>query len=88
MLDAIIDKYPSVLVVKSLCKRKVPRFVWDYFDSAAGRETMTTVDREGLDKVLKHPRVLATFKNLNLSVKFLGLEYSRPYGVAPIGMVG
>ncbi|ATX66769.1 alpha-hydroxy acid oxidase [Roseinatronobacter bogoriensis] len=81
-------RYPALSDLKATCKRRVPWFVWEYLDSATGRESVKPRNRAELDKVLFRPAILRGAIVPDLSTRFLGQDYAMPVGVAPIGMSG
>ena len=81
-------RYPALSDLKATCKRRVPWFVWEYLDSATGRESVKPRNRAALDKVLFRPAILRGPIVPDLSTQLLGQDYAIPVGVAPIGMSG
>ena len=66
----------------------MPRFVWEYLDSATGDETTKRRNREALDRVGLMPSVLHGEFAPDLATTFLGRAFPVPFGIAPIGMSG
>ena len=87
-LDRIIDRYPDLIDIRERCRRRVPRFVWDYFDSATGRERMRQINRLAFDSIKVEPSVLHGNLDIDLGVNFLNQCFSLPFGIAPVGMSG
>ena len=81
-------RYPALSDLKAACKRRVPWFVWEYLDSATGRESVKPRNRAALDEVLFRPAILRGPIVPDLSTNLLGQDYAMPVGVAPIGMSG
>lgn len=84
----LIEKYPDLRDIKSLCKTRVPSFVWEYFDSATGREGMTKVNRQAFDDIRLDASILHGDIDVSISKSLLGERYRLPFGVAPVGMSG
>ncbi|TNF61251.1 MAG: hypothetical protein EP307_07220, partial [Rhodobacteraceae bacterium] len=84
-LDA---RYPAVEDLKARARARLPRFVWDYLDSATGNETTKRRNREALDRIGLMPSILHGEFTPDLSVTFLGRRHPAPFGIAPIGMSG
>ncbi|MBV0914065.1 alpha-hydroxy acid oxidase [Anianabacter salinae] len=80
--------HPSIADLTARARRRVPRFVWDYLDSATGTEATKARNRASLDKVLLRPAVLSGETVPDLSVRLLGRDYPLPFGIAPVGMSG
>lgn len=66
----------------------MPRFVWDYLDSATGEERTQARNREGLDRVLFDTGILEGEFDPDLSCTLMGRAYPLPFGIAPVGMSG
>ena len=82
------QSHPAISDLRERARRRLPRFVWDYLDSATGREATARRNRDALDAVLFRPAVLRGEVVPDLSVRLLGQEFALPFGVAPVGMSG
>lgn len=82
------QNYPAVSDLAARAKKRLPRFVWDFLDSATGTEAAKHRNRRALDTVLFRPQVLFGELDFDLSCRFLGRDYALPVGMAPIGMSG
>ena len=82
------DQFPSVDALKKRARRRLPFFVWEYLDSATGRETVKSENRRGLDRIKFTTRVLRGDLKPELTVDLLGRRYDLPFGIAPVGMSG
>ena len=80
--------YPAISDLKSRARRRIPHFVWEYLDSATGREATQTRNRTALDNVLFNPSILHGEFTPDLTTRFLGKTYPLPVGIAPVGMSG
>lgn len=81
--------HPAISDLRRAAKRRLPHFVFEYLDSGTGdRELGIRTNRQGLDDVVLMPSVLHGHCQPDLSTKFLGTTYARPFGIAPIGMSG
>ncbi|MEM9319730.1 MAG: alpha-hydroxy acid oxidase [Pseudomonadota bacterium] len=77
--------------VEDLCKtarRRLPRFAFEYLDSATGSEMSARRNRLGLDQVGFRAGVMAGAIDPDLSCRFMGQDVSLPLIMAPIGMAG
>ncbi len=81
-------RYPALSDLKAACRRRIPRFVWEYLDSATGAEGVTPRNRAALDAVCLRPGVLRGPVTPDLSTRLLGFDFSLPVGVAPLGLSG
>ena len=84
-LDA---KYPALSDLRAHAMRRIPRFVWEYLDSATGTEATQARNRAELDKVTLLPSILHGEVTSDLSANLMGQTYPLPFGIAPVGMSG
>jgi L-lactate dehydrogenase (cytochrome) len=81
-------RYPAISDLKARAKRRIPHFVWEFFDSATGSESVLPRNRAALDRVLFRPAALLGDIAPELATTFLGRAYPVPFGIAPVGMSG
>jgi L-lactate dehydrogenase (cytochrome) len=81
-------RYPALSDLRAACRRRLPRFVWDYLDSATGTESVVPRNRAALDAVLFLPAVLEGEFTPDLATDLLGRRHAVPFGIAPVGMSG
>lgn len=84
-LDA---RYPAIADLKARARRRIPRFVWEFFDSATGTESTQRLNREALDRLRFRPAILGGEKKPDLTTLLMGRDYPLPVGIAPLGMSG
>ena len=78
----------SVSDFRTLAKRRIPRFAFDYLDGGAGDEIGLRRNIEALDALRLMPRVLVNVEKVDLSTTFLGRKWNMPFATAPIGAGG
>jgi isopentenyl diphosphate isomerase/L-lactate dehydrogenase-like FMN-dependent dehydrogenase len=78
----------SVSDFRTLAKRRIPRFAFDYLDGGAGDEIGLRRNIEALDAVKLMPRMLVNVEKVDLSTTFLGRKWNMPFATAPIGAGG
>ena len=81
-------RFPDLCDLKARARRRIPHFVWEYLDSATGREAGARRNRESLDAVLLRPAGLRGEVAPDLSCRLLGRDWPVPFGIAPLGMSG
>lgn len=81
-------RYPALSDLKARARRRLPRFVWEYLDSATGTEATKARNRAALDRVGFLPSILHGPITPDVSARFLGHEFPIPLGIAPVGMSG
>lgn len=80
--------YPAISDLRRRAQKRVPKFVWEYLDSATGTEATKHRNRRALDRVGFMPSILHGEFVPDLSTRLLGLERPMPFGIAPVGMSG
>ncbi len=81
-------KYPALSDLKKRAKRRLPKFVWEYLDSATGEERTKQRNRAAFDVVQLMPSILHGDIAPSLQTSLMGEDYALPIGVAPVGMSG
>ena len=76
----------SVSELRSVAKRKLPKFVFDYLDGGAGSEAGVRRNEEAFNKLILKPRALVNIERRDLSTELFGRRWAAPFGIAPIGL--
>jgi len=80
--------YPALSDLRSRAQSRLPKFVWEYLDSATGTEATKHRNRAALDRVGLMPSVLHGEFTPDLSVDLMGQRLPLPFGMSPLGMSG
>ncbi|MBG6211229.1 L-lactate dehydrogenase (cytochrome) [Labrenzia sp. EL_126] len=80
--------YPSVDDLRKRARRKIPNFVFEYLDSATGRELGLKINRDALDAIGFMPSILKGHVEADQKTRFMGQMFDLPFGIAPVGMSG
>ena len=80
--------YPAISDLRARARRRVPRYIWEYLDSATGNEGAWRRAEAALDAVELLPDILCGPVEADLSVDLLGQSYDLPFGIGPVGMSG
>ena len=80
--------HPSVDDLRATAKKRIPKFAFEYLDSATGRELGLKINRDALDAIGFMPSILCGRTTADLRCRLMGQEYDLPFGIAPIGMSG
>lgn len=67
-------------------RKRLPRLIFDYAEGATGREVAALKNREAFDAIELTPRVLQQVGQRSMLTNFLGQDFERPFGIAPMGM--
>ena len=80
--------HPSIEDLRLAAQKRIPKFAFEYLDSATGRELGLKINRDALDEICFMQRVLCGRTKAQLKTSLLGRTYDLPFGIAPIGMSG
>jgi len=80
--------HPSIEDLRQAARKRIPKFAFEYLDSATGRELGLKTNRDALDAIGFMPSVLCGRTTADLETTLLGQTYDLPFGIAPIGMSG
>ncbi|NDW43805.1 alpha-hydroxy acid oxidase [Ruegeria sp. PrR005] len=80
--------HPAVEDLRRTAQRRIPRFAFEYLDSATGRELGLKVNRQALDSIGFMPAILKGRTRADLKRSLMGRDYDLPFGIAPVGMSG
>ncbi|WP_050606112.1 alpha-hydroxy acid oxidase [Ruegeria sp. 6PALISEP08] len=80
--------HPSIEDLRNTAQKRIPKFAFEYLDSATGRELGLKVNRDALDAIGFMPRVLCGRTKADLQTTLMGKTYDLPFGIAPVGMSG
>lgn len=78
----------SVSDYRLLAERRLPRAFFDYIDGGAYNELTLAANRNDLDALRLHQRVLRGAANIDTSTAVLGERLAQPVILAPIGLAG
>ncbi len=81
-------RFPAVSDLRAHARRRIPHFVFEYLDSATGREDQHQRNQDALAEIKFWPAILEGEPDADLSTTFLGRDYPLPFGCAPVGMSG
>lgn len=80
--------YPCIADLRDRAERRIPKFIFEYLDSATGRELGLKINRDALDAIGFMPAILKGHIEAQMKTEFLGRTYDAPFGIAPVGMSG
>lgn len=82
------QRYPAISDLASRAKRRMPHFSWEYVDSGTGLGLCADRNIRALQEVMLMPRFMKGAGGADLSTELFGVQYSAPFGIAPIGLTG
>lgn len=71
---------------EELARRRLPRPIFGYIAGAAERNQSLADNHHAFDEISFVPRVLRDISARDLSCRVMGLEFSLPFGIAPMGI--
>ena len=78
----------SVGDFRKAARRRLPRFLFDYIDGAAGAEQTLARNTADLESIALRQRVLKDVSQVDTSVRLFGVEQALPVVLAPVGLTG
>ena len=86
--QALDHRFASISDLREQAKKRLPRFAFDYLQGGIGNETGLIRNRSCLDNVILKPKHILDGFEPDLKTRFLGENWSAPFGVAPLGLSG
>ena len=81
-------KYPALSDLRDKARKRLPRFVWEYLDSATGVENTQRRNAAAFADIRLMPSILHGEFTPDVSTSLLGQNLPLPFGIAPVGMSG
>lgn len=73
---------------RRLARRRLPRFLYDYYAGGSGRERTLTANAQDWDSVKLRQRVLVDVDAIDTATNLAGEDCAMPLALAPIGLGG
>ncbi|MEM7548583.1 MAG: alpha-hydroxy acid oxidase [Bacteroidota bacterium] len=83
-----IRDYPSVEDLKKKARKRMPKFAFEYLSGGANDEVNLKRNTTDIQQIELRPHYLRSYDRPNLATNLFGVEYSAPFGIAPIGLQG
>jgi L-lactate dehydrogenase (cytochrome) len=71
--------------LRQIARRRVPRVVFDYIDGGADAEVTLRDNTRAFDDIKLRPRCAVATPSCNITTSVLGINFSLPFLLAPIG---
>lgn len=81
-------KAASILDYRTLARRRLPHFLFEYIDGGSYQEVTLRRNVADLEAVALRQRVLRDVSGIELSTELFGQRLAMPVGLGPIGMAG
>jgi len=79
-------RYPGVSDLKAKARRRIPKFAYDYINTAIDYEIAKQRNRESFHQTKLTPRYLADVTTVDISAEVFGKRYAMAIGVSPVGL--
>ncbi len=85
----MIRRVPATIEdYRDLARRRLPRFLFDYYDGGSGREQTMAANAGDWDAVTLRQRVLVDVDHIDTASSVVGEECGMPLALAPVGLAG
>lgn len=85
---AMLELYPAISDLRALAQKRIPFLSWEYLESGTGDEYALPRNTESFRNVIIPPAILKGEIQPDLTTSLLGVSYSAPFGIAPVGLTG
>src|SRR3546814_6247975 len=86
--ESPVTKAASTLDYRTLAKRRLPHFLFEYIDGGSYDEVTLKRNVADLRAIALRQRVLTDASGLDLSTELFGQNMALPVALAPIGLAG
>ena len=76
----------SIDDLRHVAMRRIPRLAFDFLEGGAGTEATLDRNRASLSSLLLNQYGLRDVRDRRIAVELFGRTYSKPFGIAPIGL--
>ncbi|MDF1592718.1 MAG: alpha-hydroxy acid oxidase [Desulfobacterales bacterium] len=88
MDQKLFERYPAIVDLQNKAKKRIPHFAWEYLNSGTGIEDCLDRNRQAFSKVILVPQFMQGEFEPEINNSLFGIEYSAPFGIAPVGLTG
>ncbi|MEC3860277.1 alpha-hydroxy acid oxidase [Mesobacterium sp. TK19101] len=82
-----LDRAACIDDLRTLARRRIPRFAFDLVDGGAESERNMRRNVEALERVELTPRYMVDVSRIDTGTTLFGKAFDLPFGMAPIGML-
>jgi len=83
-----LNSAATVADYRALARKRLPRFLFDYVDGAAGEEVTAARNRDDLSAVRLRQRVMIDVDTISTSTDLFGESLAMPVVLGPVGLAG
>ena len=83
----VVARAASIDDLRSMARRRMPRFAFDFVDGGAENESNLRKNRQAFEDIELLPRYLIDVSAPTTETEFFGKSYSVPFGMAPVAFL-
>lgn len=83
-----MQQYPNIRYLAKKAQKRIPHFAWAFLEGGTERERALHNNQQGFSKIQIVPQFLKGAFEPKLTTELLGISYSAPFGIAPVGLAG
>ncbi|MFS4417624.1 alpha-hydroxy-acid oxidizing protein [Maribacter sp. 2307ULW6-5] len=88
MANSFHTGYPSMDDLRKKAKSRIPKFAFEYLDGGCNEDVSISRNTKEIREVQLQPRYLRNQGVSSTVTKVMGMEFSAPFGIAPVGLQG
>ena len=82
------SRYPGIEDLRSLARRRIPRFAFEYLDGGCNEDVNLQRNTSDLRQITLTPQYLTEHRGSDMRTELFGRIYDAPFGIAPVGLQG
>jgi L-lactate dehydrogenase (cytochrome) len=83
-----VPVYTNIQDLRARARRRVPRAIYDYADRGSYDEVTIRRNRSDLEALVLRQRVMIDVSKRSTKTNVLGMDWTIPVGIAPVGLTG
>lgn len=88
MMRSLMQKYPNIRYLAKKAQKRIPHFAWEFLEGGTGLEEALQNNLDGFSKIQITPQFLKGYFEPDIETALFGVNYSAPFGIAPLGLAG
>ncbi len=80
--------YPTIADLRAKAQKRIPKFAFEYLDGGCNADVNLQKNMSDIQEVELRPEYLSKHTKSEIKTKLFGVEYSAPFGIAPVGLQG
>ncbi len=80
--------YPTIADLRAKAQKRIPKFAFEYLDGGCNADVNLQKNMSNIQEVELLPEYLSKHTKSEMKTNLFGIEYSAPFGIAPVGLQG